>query len=189
LEREPLAMDDMISDALEMMASVAAQTRIELVGRVDGGLPLVALDARQMYRVLTNLLQNALRYSPREGGILIQATSARGADGKLEALVRVIDAGEGIRADDLPHIFERTYRGEPSRTRDGDAGPMEAAGAGLGLAIAKGIVEAHGGRMWAQSPLPYETRALLADALPDRDHSQPGASVSFALPVVRAVRG
>jgi signal transduction histidine kinase len=189
LEREPLAMDDMISDALEMMASVAAQARIELVGRVDGELPSASLDARQMYRVLTNLLQNALRYSPREGGILIQATSARGADGALEALVRVIDAGEGIRPDDLPHVFERTYRGEPSRTRDGDADHPEAAGAGLGLAIAKGIVEAHGGRIWAQSPLPDATRALLADALPGRDHSRPGAVVSFALPVVRAGRG
>ena len=185
LEREPLAVEDMISDALEMMATVAAQRRIELAGQVEGELSSVAVDARQMYRVLSNLLQNALRYTPCDGAILIHASRRRGLDGQVEALVRVIDGGEGIERDDLPRVFESTYRGERSRKREASSEVEQAdtSGAGLGLAIAKGIVEAHGGRIWAESPLPAESRALLSGILSGSDHHLPGTVVSVALPV------
>ena len=65
--------------------------------------------------------------------------------------VEIVDNGEGIPPEDLPHVFDRFYRGEKSRTRQGD-------GAGLGLAIAKAIVEAHGGRIWVENVHPHGAR-------------------------------
>jgi signal transduction histidine kinase len=81
--------------------------------------------------------------------------------------VRVIDTGEGIAPADLPNIFERTYRAEPSRARVASSASGVASGAGLGLAIARGLVEAHGGRIWAESPLTAEARALVCSFAPD----------------------
>jgi signal transduction histidine kinase len=89
--------------------------------------------------VLSNLVQNAIRHTPPDGTILLEVheelTTVR---------VDVVDSGEGVAPEDLPHIFERFYRGEKSRVRG-------QGGTGLGLAIAQGLVEAHGGRIWAQS--------------------------------------
>lgn len=184
LHREPLDVDDMISDALEMTATVAARREIALSGRVEEDVPPIVVDARQMYRVLSNLLHNALQYTPRGGAVLIHASRVREGSGPPLALLRVIDTGYGIEPADLPHIFERTYRGEPSRKRD-IAGDDEGAdaGAGLGLAIVKGIVLAHGGRVWAESPAPEETRALLAADQPSRPSDLPGTMICVALPI------
>jgi signal transduction histidine kinase len=99
----------------------------------------VVLDAQQIGRVLSNLLSNALLHTPPGGAVQIHAFRV------IEGVaVEVSDSGQGIDSRDLPHIFERFYRGEKSRNRT-------TGGAGLGLAIAKGIVEAHGGRISAES--------------------------------------
>jgi two-component system sensor histidine kinase ResE len=92
-------------------------------------------------RVLHNLLENAIHHTPIGGAVHINAEHLA-----KEQLVQITvsDSGPGIPADDLPHVFERFYRGEKSRTRNGS-------GAGLGLAIAKGIVEAHQGKIWIES--------------------------------------
>jgi signal transduction histidine kinase len=92
-----------------------------------------------MQRVLCNLVQNALRYTPSDGTIQILAR-----DAGAEVQVEVTDTGEGIPDRDLARIFDRFYRTEQSRSRD-------SGGSGLGLAIAKSIVEAHGGRLWVKS--------------------------------------
>lgn len=183
-QREPLALDDMISDALEMTATVAARRGVALSGRIEDGAPPLLVDARQMYRVLSNLIQNALRYTPRDEGIVIHVSPARGRDGQIEALVRVIDGGEGIAPDDLPHVFDRSYRGEPSRRRATSSMDEheDDPGAGLGLAIVKGIVEAHGGRVCAESPLSAEARQLLMEAHPNGQSNLPGTVISVALP-------
>jgi signal transduction histidine kinase len=97
------------------------------------------MDAQQIGRVLSNLLGNAVRHTPAGGTVKVQAEAMQ--DG---VRVEISDTGEGISAEDLPHVFERFYRGEKSRSR-------ATGGAGLGLAIAKGIVEAHGGRIGAES--------------------------------------
>lgn len=184
LQREPLDVDDMISDALEMSASVAARREIALTGRVEEDTPPIVVDARQMYRVLSNLLHNALQYTPRGGAILIHASRLSDGVSPPQALVRVIDTGYGIELADLPHVFERTYRGEPSRKRDTPSDDEGAdAGAGLGLAIVKGIVIAHGGRVWAESPTPEDTRALLASLQPNRQSDLPGTVVCVSLPI------
>ena len=86
-----------------------------------------------------NLVQNSIRHTPRGGTIFISAK-----DYESEVQVAVADTGEGIAEQDLQRLFERSYRIDPSRSRS-------SGGAGLGLSIAKGIVEAHGGRIWAES--------------------------------------
>jgi signal transduction histidine kinase len=97
------------------------------------------MDAQKISRVLANLVGNALRHTSAGGLVSVRATPTPAG-----VQVQVSDTGEGISADDLPHVFEQFYRGEKSRSR-------ATGGAGLGLAIAKAIVEAHGGRIWAES--------------------------------------
>ncbi len=87
--------------------------------------------------MLSNLLGNAIKFTPEGGTITVQAD--RRGD---ELMIAVSDTGPGIPADQLPHLFERYWQARPARQ----------VGAGLGLYIAKGIVEAHGGRIWAESP-------------------------------------
>jgi two-component system, OmpR family, sensor histidine kinase BaeS len=99
----------------------------------------------RLQRVLHNLVSNALRHTPAEGSVTLRATR----EGE-EAQVEVSDTGEGIAAEDLPRVFERSFRSEQSRTR---SERDDASGAGLGLAIARGIVEAHGGTMDVESDL------------------------------------
>ncbi|MEK7325956.1 MAG: sensor histidine kinase, partial [Chloroflexota bacterium] len=100
---------------------------------------LVDMDTRRIGQALANLVSNALRHTPAGGRVQVRASKS--TDG---VLVEVQDTGEGIRADDLPFIFQQFYRGEKSRSR-------ATGGAGLGLAIAKGIVEAHGGQIGVES--------------------------------------
>ena len=94
-----------------------------------------------MQRVLYNLVQNAIRYTPSDGAIHILAR-----DIGTEVQVEVTDTGEGIPQEELSRIFDKFYRTEQSRSRD-------SGGTGLGLSIAKAIVEAHGGRLWVESAL------------------------------------
>lgn len=144
LHVEPTSLSDLLSDALESMSAQAAGKKIQIESHVEGDLPRVPLDAPRMQRVLYNLIQNAIRHTPSDGTITLTLR------GQLEYVeLTVADTGEGIRHADLPHIFDRFYRGEPARTRDSNSA---APGAGLGLAIAKGIVEAHGGSISASSP-------------------------------------
>jgi signal transduction histidine kinase len=143
LHLESSSLTDLISDTLESMSAQARAggKKLDLKGSVDGEVPLVVMDARLVQRVLYNLVQNALRHTPPDGAIYILAR-----DMGTEVQVEVSDTGEGIPDEELPRIFDRFYRSERSRTRD-------SGGAGLGLSIAKGIVEAHGGRLWVESAL------------------------------------
>ncbi len=189
LSRERMSIEDVVSDVLESSHEQAERAQVVLTGRVSGSLPAVHIDARQIYRALANLLQNAIRYTPPTGAILIHASyrPPSSSESSGAVLVQVIDTGEGISASDLPHIFERTYRGEASRRRlpAGDVA-MASTGAGLGLAITHGIIEAHGHRIWAESPLSEETRALLRDCGDQWNGvaTLPGAALKFTLPVV-----
>jgi signal transduction histidine kinase len=139
LNCEPGALSDVISDTLESFSQIAARLEVTLEGSAEPGVDPVNMDVQRIGRVLANLVGNALRYTPPGGTVSI---CAERADGEL--LVRVQDSGEGIQPDDIPHVFERFYRGEKSRNR-------ETGGSGLGLAIARGIIEAHGGRIWVES--------------------------------------
>jgi signal transduction histidine kinase len=139
LERRPNAIADLVSDTIESFSAVTARQGVGLAGKVEAGTDPVVMDAQQIGRVLSNLVGNALRHTPSGGSIEIRARRAGG-----EVRVEVADSGEGIQAEDLPFVFDRFYRGEKSRNR-------ATGGAGLGLAIARGIVEAHGGRIRVES--------------------------------------
>jgi len=139
LDRSANSLSDLISDTLESFSHLAKQHNIRLEGKVEPGTDPANMDARRIGRVLNNLVGNALRYTPPEGEVRIEA---RRIGEKVE--IRVSDTGEGIPEEDLPHIFESFYRGEKSRSR-------KTGGAGLGLAISRGIVQAHGGEIWVES--------------------------------------
>jgi signal transduction histidine kinase len=138
LDRHPTSVADLVSNTIERYAELAARHQVALAG--DAGPDIIAdLDAQKVERVLANLVGNALRHTPGGGRVQVRAAAAAG-----QVEIEVIDTGEGIGAEDLPHIFDQFYRGEKSRSRT-------TGGAGLGLAIARRIVEAHGGRIWAES--------------------------------------
>lgn len=133
------ALPDLISDSLERFQPLAARRGVALSGGVATDVDLVWMNPSKVTRVLSNLLSNALRHTPDGGEVRV--TAVRAADG---VQVTVEDSGPGFNPDDLPRLFEQFYRGEQARSR-------ATGGAGLGLAIAKGIIEAHNGRIWAEN--------------------------------------
>jgi signal transduction histidine kinase len=139
LNIEPASISDLISDTLESFSSLAGQKGVALSGSAAPGIDPLAMDVQRMGRVLNNLVSNALFYTPAGGSVTLRAEPVQGG-----VSVCVRDSGEGIAPEDLPHVFERFYRGDRSRSRSGG-------GSGLGLAIARGIVEAHGGSIRGES--------------------------------------
>jgi signal transduction histidine kinase len=126
-------------------AAVAERYRtkdVSLSTYISPQLPPLLGDEQRLTQVLANLLDNALRHTPPHGHVDVYADT----DG-ARLLLRVVDTGEGIAAEHLPHVFERLYRADAARTR-------VHGGAGLGLAIAKALVEAHGGQVSASSQGP-----------------------------------
>ncbi|MCA1669031.1 MAG: HAMP domain-containing protein [Thermomicrobia bacterium] len=146
LSLAPATISALITEVVEGLAAQAAARDVHIASGVEGAVGPVIIDTPAVRRVLTNLVQNALRHTPPDGTV---AVTARAVADRVQ--VDVVDTGEGIPATDLPHVFERFYRGEKSRSR-------ETGGAGLGLAIARGFVEAHGGRIWVESEAGRGTR-------------------------------
>ncbi|HEY6930887.1 MAG TPA: ATP-binding protein [Thermoanaerobaculia bacterium] len=136
LKREDVPAGDLVADALSLFEDAAEEKRVALSGRAEPGLHVFA-DRNRMRQVLANLIDNAVKHTPPGGAITVEAVS----DGR-DALFRVSDTGPGIAPEDLPHIFDRLYRGDKSRSERG---------LGLGLALARAIVEAHGGRIAAET--------------------------------------
>jgi two-component system OmpR family sensor kinase/two-component system sensor histidine kinase BaeS len=126
-----------------LLPAAAAQDVTLTLGLADT-LPAVRADPDRIAQVLRNLLVNALRHTPAGGSLSV---SARSLPGEVE--IAVSDTGEGIAAEDLRHVFDRFWKSDTSRTRDDRWG----SGSGLGLSIAKSLLEAHGGRIWAESEL------------------------------------
>lgn len=142
---EPASLSDLISDTLESFSGVANQKGILLSGSAGKDVDPINIDVLWLGRALNNLLSNAIRHTPEGGSVTISAETI----GNM-IRVSVRDTGEGILREDLPHVFERFFRGEKSRNRT-------AGGSGLGLAIAKGIVEAHHGDIQVESHPGQET--------------------------------
>ena len=141
LDMLPNSLSDLISDTLESFTEQVQEKGIVLSGDVAPGIDPIIFDARQISRVLNNLIGNAIRYTSNGTRVHVHAQpTAAGVE------VTVADTGDGIPHEDLPHIFDQFYRGEKSRNR-------ATGGSGLGLAIAKGIVESHGGQIGVQSQL------------------------------------
>lgn len=134
LEVEPVSLGDLVSDALAGAAAIAQAKGVRLEGRLTGPPPELAVSAPEVLRALRNILQNAIRHTPGDGTVVVEA----GLDAE-RAFVSVLDSGGGIPERDLPRVFDVAFRGDPARA------PGE--GAGLGLAIARGLVEAHRGEI------------------------------------------
>ena len=138
LNRELTDLVGLVHQVTETV-SMSLEKGPELCVEADPLIPKLSLDPKRIRQVLANLLGNALRYTPQDGEIRVEL-SRKGAEVEL----RVTDCGPGILPEDLPHLFERFYRADWARSRS-------AGGRGLGLAIAKQWVEAHGGRIWVEN--------------------------------------
>jgi signal transduction histidine kinase len=136
----PIDLAQLVADTVAAYHAPARERDIHLASTANGPAPLSA-DPERLQRVLRNLLDNALRHTPPGGRIAISTSSARS-----EVLVTVSDSGPGVPTEDLERIFQSFYRAERSRRRE----EGKSSGAGLGLAIARGLVQAHRGRIWAE---------------------------------------
>jgi signal transduction histidine kinase len=139
IERTRVVPGDLLSREVLRFILQAGEKSVTLNQEIASGLPPVMLDEKRIGQVISNLLANAIRYTPANGTITIGAKMSNG-----EIILWVRDTGEGIPQEDLPYIFDRFYRVDKSRSRS-------TGGTGLGLAIAKRFVEAHGGSIRAES--------------------------------------
>lgn len=155
LKVEPLAPATIAQAAVEGMRLPYAEKGLDLdvqIPQGPQGLPGVLVDRDRAVQVLTNLLSNALRYTLAPGTVTVTVSASASASanqpgGWRDVLFQVQDTGIGISEADLPHLFERFYRVDKSRSR-------AVGGSGIGLTIARALVEAMGGRIWAESPGP-----------------------------------
>jgi two-component system sensor histidine kinase BaeS len=151
LEFETLNPAEFLEEFIPMYRSLAESHKIKFNTLIPNDLPNIELDPTRIREVLSNLITNALRYSRPGGEINLRVTQVMQPESQL--IFTVQDTGAGIPAQDLPHIFERFYKDRDS------------SGSGLGLPIAKSLVEAHGGKIWAQS------------------QKDQGTTISFSLPI------
>ena len=156
LELQDFNLFQVLQDCIVAYAAQAKELELEFIDETLEDLPLVTGDLARIERVVTNLIENALRYTPAGGKIRISTQKSA-----TDILVEVSDTEIGIAAENLPHIFDRFYRVESSKPRTG-------ASTGLGLAIVKRIVEAHGSTMSVRSKVGE------------------GTTFSFQLPIARS---
>ena len=161
---QPIVAEQLVREVMARMLPLAQRQRVTLGTDIEQGKTLVAADSKQIMRVLVNLVHNAVKFTP-SGGQVVIGTQLQGE--KQSFFVR--DTGVGIRAEELPRIFERFYKVNRSRSKVDFIG-SGGGGTGLGLAIARHIVEAHGGRITAESTVGE------------------GSTFTFTLPVVTRTR-
>ena len=159
VQTESFPVSELIQDVVQKFELDAHRRQLAIRAQVEGDLPFVTADIALVERVLQNLIDNALSHTPAGGSVTVTARAR-----EREIAITVADTGSGISKDHLPHIFERLYRADKSR--DSRSG-----GAGLGLAIARQIVELHGGRIAVESELGR------------------GTAFSFSLPLAGAAAG
>jgi signal transduction histidine kinase len=138
LEKDIVTLESFLKGVVEAYQPQAKAEGIALALETPTGLPVVSADRDRLAQVMGNLLSNTLQYVPEGGHVGVEAEG-----GGREVVVRVKDDGPGVPPEDLPHVFERFWRADPARRQ-------ATGGSGLGLSIARYIVEAHGGRMWAE---------------------------------------
>lgn len=138
LERQPIDLHALVVETIQALEPLAAERGVALLNRTEE-LPSVDVDPIRLRQVLFNLLTNALRHTPTGGQVMVSGESQAN-----QVRLTVQDTGEGLTPEQLAAVYDRFYRGDKSRSRDSGS-------TGLGLAIVKAIVEAHGGRVTAES--------------------------------------
>jgi len=144
LHMRPYHPGELAEQAMARIAPQFAEKGIALTSDIPADLPAVQADGDRIIQVLINLLGNALRYTPSGGYVRVSAERQDGA-----VAFHIADTGIGIAPEHLPHLFERFYRVDKARSR-------ALGGSGIGLTIARALVEAHEGRIWAASPGPNQ---------------------------------
>ena len=142
IERRCIALEEVIHQAVAMLQASAHDKKIYLRVEIEGAIPLVHADPDRVIQVLINLIQNAIKFTPPKGSVVVNASMLE-SDQEF-AYISVTDSGVGVSAEARPFIFERLYQG-PHATSD------RRKGLGLGLYIAKELVGLHGGRMWLKT--------------------------------------
>jgi signal transduction histidine kinase len=142
-EMEEVSLSQVVKDSVENVRALAADKNIKLSTKMPASLPKLEASGVRLKQAITNLLVNAIKFTPEDGDILLRITEQKG-----DICAEVMDTGTGISAEDLPKIFDDFYRGSD----------REKAGTGLGLSIVKRVVEAHGGKIWAESPNPEDKK-------------------------------
>lgn len=140
LEMQPIYLPELLQTAIERVQTQFMLKEVQLISQFSPELPSVQADPDRLLQVLINLLSNAYQYSTAGGQVVLKAAAQSN-----EVLISVKDNGMGIPAEHLPHLFTRFYRVDKSRSR------QSGGGSGIGLAIARHLVEAHGGTIWAES--------------------------------------
>jgi signal transduction histidine kinase len=148
LELKPVRFDRIVQESVNKMQMLAEVKDVILHAEIDASVPMNA-DEERLHQLLVTVLDNAIKYTP-EGGVIRVVCRKLAHSVHLE----VEDTGIGIAPESLPHVFDRFYRGDKSRTR-------QEGGTGLGLAIAKWIVESHGGKIRVESKLSMGTQVLI----------------------------
>jgi len=136
----PLSMPELTQDVVEGLQTIAQKKSLALTTQISGDIPAVQGDRDKLYRVLTNLVGNAIKYTPQGGHIQVEIEKPAGEE---SVQVCISDTGCGIGPDEIEKVFERFYRAAGAS--------QDAGGFGLGLPITKGLVELHGGKIWVES--------------------------------------
>jgi two-component system phosphate regulon sensor histidine kinase PhoR len=157
LPKESLELHAVVDRTLSIIKPIADKNRHQLITAIDPSLPPLVGDEDRLVQVLTNLIDNAIKYTPAGGTITIGATLASVANTECPTKaidLSIADTGIGIPEQDRPRVFERFYRVDKARSR-------ELGGTGLGLAIVKHIVEGHGGQVWVEANRPQGSRFVV----------------------------
>jgi two-component system, OmpR family, phosphate regulon sensor histidine kinase PhoR len=159
---EPVAAEKLVREVLARMLPLAQRHRVTLRTEIRQGTTMIAADSKQIVRVLVNLVHNAIKFTP-SGGFVVIGSQLNEGEQTQQFFVR--DTGVGIRPEELSRVFERFYKADRARSKTPFIGPG-GGGSGLGLAIARHVVEAHGGRITVKSIIGQ------------------GSTFTFSLPVV-----
>jgi signal transduction histidine kinase len=153
LHFESVVLDSLIMDLVKLISKTTASRQHHFQTDIDPDLPVISTDPKRLYQVLERLLYNAVKYTPDGGKITLTACLESFSDREVDFIkIGIADTGIGISPEDREHIFDKFYRvGEVDLHSTGQV-KFRGAGPGLGLSIAKGIVEALQGQMWAESP-------------------------------------
>jgi len=149
LERKSSSIKDIINESMDTFNTWAQTKSVTIEEKIENNLPPINIDPSRIIQVLTNLIGNAIKFTPKGGAIVIKASN----DDSYAVKISVADTGTGIGKEDLDKIFDKFYQ-------TGERGTTDISGTGLGLSICKEIVELHGGKIWVESEKGYGAKFI-----------------------------